>query len=158
MKTVLLFPLLIATFISCTKKQGKNPSLAYTDSSLLDSCLQNYHSYYKNDPSSLLSGSHGPHGAFKLRFNTIANKALTDMGKLPSGDKFPEGSLIIKDIYGGSEITLYAFMYKYSNSWLWGEVKPDGNVLYSVNDDVSVCTGCHSQAGNRDLVVSFNFY
>ena len=148
----------IILLVCCTKKQGKNPSLAYTDNALLDSCKQSYHTYYKNDPNTTLSGVHGPHGAFKLRFNSIANKALTANGALPIGNKFPDGSLIVKDITDGSNISLYAIMYKYSGSWIWAEVKPDGNILHSVNGDAGICTGCHSQSGNRDLVVSFNFY
>ncbi len=137
---------------------GTNPSIAFGDRALADSCNQQYHPYYKNDPSTLLSGANGPHGAFKLRFNAIAYKALTDMGKLPAGGKFPDGSLIIKDIYKGGNLSLYAFMYKKSGSWLWAEIQPDRKVLHGVNDNAGVCTGCHSQSGNRDLVVSFNFY
>ena len=107
---------------------------------------------YKNDGVTLLSGAHGPHGTFKLRFNNVAFKALTDNGKLPVGVQFPEGSLIIKDIYKENDLTLYAFMYKKSGSWLWAEVKPDKKVQHGVNDNSGVCTGCHSQTGNRDLV------
>lgn len=149
---------LVAALIACTKKQGTNPALAFSDKALLDSCRQENLPYYKNDPNSLLSGSSGPHGTFKLRFNAIANKALTDNGKLPVSGSFPEGSLIVKDIYSGGSISLYAFMYKRGGSWLWGEIAPNGNILYSVNKNPSTCTGCHSQTGQRDLVVSFNFY
>lgn len=106
----------------------------------------------------MLSGAHGPHGTFKLRFNSIASKALTEDGKLPVGKTFPEGSLLIKDIYSGGTLTLYAFMYKRSGSWLWAEIKPDKKISHSVKGDPGVCTNCHSQAGNRDLAVSFNFY
>lgn len=154
------FPVFIIVFvllICCTKKIGTNPSLAYSNGALLDSCKQAYHHYYKND-SSILPGAHGPHGTFKLRFNSIALKALTDNGKLPTGGKFPDGSLIIKDAYKGSDIEIYAMMYKKSGSWLWAEIKPDKKVVHGVNDNSGVCTGCHSQSGNRDLVVSFNFY
>lgn len=157
MRFFLAFLGLLVFLISCTKEQGKNPALAYGDKALLDSCLKE-HVYYKNDATTLLSGAHGPHGSFKLRFNSIANKALTDNGKLPIGSTFPEGSFIIKDIYSGANVNLYAFMYKYSGSWLWGEVYTNGDVLHSVNAKESVCTGCHSQSGNRDLAVSFNFY
>ena len=158
MKITSLFVVLLIVLVCCTKKQGKNPALAYTDLPLLDSCSQSYHKYYKNDATSLLSGAHGPHGTFKLRFNAIAFKALTNNGKLPVGGSFPEGSLIIKDIYNGGNLSLYAFMYKKSGSWLWAEIKPNKEVLHSINDKETVCTGCHSQSGNRDLAVSFNFY
>jgi hypothetical protein len=143
--------------LRCTKDEGRNPSLAYGDAALLDSCKQTYHSFYKNDPT-LLSGAHGPHGTFKLRFNAVAVKALTDSCRLPETKLFPEGSLIIKDVYSGSDLSLYAFMYKRSGKWLWAEIEPSGSVHHGVNGKESVCTGCHSQNCNRDLVLSFCFY
>jgi hypothetical protein len=148
---------ILIVFTRCEKTVGKNPALAYSDKSLLDSC-KGQHPYYKNDPSTLYSGVHGPHGAFRLRFNNIAFKALTNDGKLPVGAKMPEGSLIIKDVYSGPSVSLYAFMYKYSGRWLWAEIKPNGETSYSVNKDPGTCTSCHEQSGNRDLVMSFNFY
>lgn len=157
-KLTFLLSALCGALVFCTKDQGINPSLAFTDQSLLDSCKQSYHTYYQNDAATLLAGSAGPHGAFKLRFNSVAFKVLTSNGKLPVGASFPEGSFIIKDIYSGNAVSLYAFMYKKSGSWLWGEVKPNGDVVYSVNKNPSGCTGCHSQTGNRDLALSFNFY
>ncbi len=157
-KLGILFLAVTLGLIFCTKKQGTNPSLAFNDASLLDSCKQSNYVYYKNDPSTLLSGAAGPHGTFKLRFNAIAYAALTENGKLPLGKKFPEGSLLVKDVYSGGVLDLYAFMYKKSGSWLWAEIKPSGQVLYSVTKNPGVCTGCHSQNGNRDLAVSFNFY
>ncbi len=142
----------------CTKKVAKNPALAYSDFAILDSCLKTNHVYYKNDANLLLPGSVGPHGNFKLRFNAIASKALTDNGKLPVGKTMPDGSLVIKDIYSGGNIALYAYMYKVKGSWLWGEIKPNKDIVHSVNDNIGVCTGCHSQAGNRDLITTFNFH
>jgi hypothetical protein len=158
MKFIFLSLVVGALIFSCTKKIAVNPSLAYGDKALLDSCRNQQHPYYKNDAATLRSGSAGPHGTFKLRFNKAALAALTEGGKLPLNAKMPEGSLIIKDVYDGSNLKLYAFMYKKSGSWLWGEIKPDGNILYSVNRDASLCINCHNQPGNRDQVVSFNFY
>jgi hypothetical protein len=158
MKPLSLIIAILIALVCCTKKQGKNPALAFTDMALLDSCKNQDHRYYQNNGAILLSGASGPHGTFKLRFNSVAFKALTNNGKLPVEGSFPEGSLVIKDVYNGNDISVYAFMYKRSGSWLWAEVKPDKQVLYSVNKNPSGCTGCHSQTGNRDLVVSFNFY
>ncbi|MBL7930958.1 MAG: hypothetical protein JNL60_03595 [Bacteroidia bacterium] len=157
----LVFPctaVVVALLMFCTKQQGKNPALAYTDSSLLDSCKAENLYYYKDDSNTLLSGNTGPHGTFKLRFNSLAHKALTENGKLPQNGKFPDGSLIVKDIYQGQNISLYALMYKRGGSWLWAEIEPGGSVHYSVNKNPSACTGCHSQSGNRDLAVTFHFY
>lgn len=158
MKLVLFGLALFPVIFSCTKKTGANPSLAYGNKALLDSCRTQSHPYYKNDATTLRSGTAGPHGTFKLRFNKTALAALTDSGKLPINSKMPEGSLVIKDVYDGTNLSYYAFMYKKSGAWLWGEIKPDGNILFSVNQDPTVCTSCHNQAGNRDQVVSFNFH
>jgi len=156
--SVLFSIILVALSFSCTKKTAKNTALAFSDPAIFDSCSRPNRSYYKNDPVTLLSGAAGPHGNFKLRFNAIAFNALTQNGKLPAGKQMPDGGLIIKDIYQGGNVALYAYMYKVSGTWLWGEIKTNGQVLYSVNMDPGVCVDCHRQAGNRDLLLSFNFY
>lgn len=144
-------------FYSCTKDIGINPLLAYSDKALLDSAKnESAFVYYKNDPSIIYSGSFGAHGPFKLKFNKIANAALIDNGKLPVGQQFPNGSFIVKEIQLNN---LYAVMYKKEGSWLWAEFTDDGSIIHSVNKDANAaCINCHSQSGQRDLVVSFNFY
>lgn len=147
----------LAVLFSCTKDQGINPDLAFSDRALYDSCrnLAAFR-YYKNDPGAVYSGVHGPHGAFKLRFNHIAYAALTDNGKLPASKKFPDGSLIVKDVQSSGQ---YALMYKKNGSWLWAEINADGSVAFSTTKEPSAtCISCHSQSGQRDLAVSFNFY
>lgn len=148
---------LIATVLfSCKKDVGVNPLLAYSDKALYDSAKNEIaFVYYKNDPSAIYSGTTGPHGPFKLKFNKIANSVLTDNGKLPIGQKFPNGSFIVKEVQASG---LYAVMYKKEGAWLWAEINADGSTYYSVNKDPTVCTSCHSQSGQRDLAVSFNFY
>lgn len=146
---------------ACTKDEGKNPSLAYSDRALADSCNATYHHYYRNDASRILSGaknSNGQHGPFKLRFNNIAFKALLDSGRLPLNAVMPEGSLVVKDVYEGGSIGLYAIMYKHSGSWLWAEIKPNKEVLFSVTKNSDLCVSCHSQAGNRDFLRTFSYY
>ncbi|MES2681753.1 MAG: hypothetical protein V4635_17795 [Bacteroidota bacterium] len=155
--SLLLTGVVILT-LHCTKSVGKNPALAYTDAALLDSAKAGGQHYYKNDPMKLLSGANGPHGPFKLRFNAIAFKALQDSGSLPVKKLMPDGSLVVKDVYDNGQVSLYAIMYKLSGSWLWAEIKPSGEVHYSVNKDPGVCINCHSQAGNRDLLRTFSYY
>lgn len=147
----------LCVFYSCTKDQGVNPDLAFSDRALYDSCRNlSAFSYYKNDPAAVYSGVHGPHGAFKLRFNKTAYAALTDNGKLPSNKKFPDGSLIVKDVQSNGQ---YALMYKKNGSWLWAEINTDGSVAFSTTKEPSgACISCHSQSGQRDLAVSFAFY
>lgn len=144
-------------FYSCTKDIGINPALAYSDNALFDSCRNEIaFTYYQNSTGTVYSGSNGPHGDFKLKFNKIALTSLTDGGKLPSGGTFPNGSMVVKEV---QQSGIYALMYKRAGSWLWAEINADGSVVYSVNKDAGAgCIGCHSQTGHRDLVVSFNFH
>lgn len=144
---------------SCTKDVAKNPELAYSDKALLDSCRNSEAFVYYQNSNSIIQvspSSNSPHGAFKLKFNKIAAKALTDNGKLPVGQKFPEGSMVVKEI---SSNGIYALMYKHNNAWLWAEMHNNGSIIHSVyKDATSACVSCHNQNGQRDLVVSFHFY
>ena len=147
--------LFICIFYSCKKDVGVNPLLAFSDKALYDSAKNESAFVYYQNSQTVHSGTSGPHGPFKLKFNKIANAALTDNGKLPVGATFPNGSMVVKVV---ESTGLYALMYKKEGSWLWAEIDADGSTYYSVNKDPTVCTSCHSQPGNRDLVVSFNFY
>jgi hypothetical protein len=158
MKTRFFLLSIFICVLGCTKKVGFDPETPYSDNSLFDSTQHTDYYYYKNNSTSLLSGSNGPHGTFKLRFNSIAWKALTDSGRLPANAKFPEGSFIVKDVYKNGSIDIYAYMYKHGNTWLWGEVFSNGKFQYTKKDGPSVCASCHSQSGNRDMAVSFKFY
>ena len=150
----LLFYTLCLCFCACSKHQGRNPSLAYSDKALLDSCKNQALVYYGN--ATTLIPSKGPHGSHYLRFNTIAANALGTDGKLVQGKTMPEGAMIVKDIHVNGRLDLYALMYKRSGAWLWAELKPDGSIQHSVNGQAAVCTGCHSGSGNRDQILSFN--
>lgn len=160
MSNKLVFGFLCLSCISllihaCTKDEGKNPLLAYSDSALLDSAKnETAFVYYKNDASAVYPGNAGAHSPFKLKFNRVAASVLTDMGKIPVGQQFPNGSFIVKEMQSG----LNAFMYKKNGSWLWAEVYNNGDILHSVNKSSETCVGCHSQAGQRDFALTFNFY
>lgn len=157
MKLVTLCVPMIVFFVACTNK-NLSPRLPYSDQSLLDSTSNTNYKYYNNKPDTFFSGIHGPHGTFKLRFNSIAYKVLTDNGKLPIGSKFPEGSFIVKDVYKNNAISFYAYMYKRNNKWIWGEAYKNGEFIAKASDGEKLCVGCHSQSGNRDLAVTFQFY
>ena len=148
---------LVCVIYSCSRDKGINPDLAFNDFALYDSCQNiSAFTYYKNNPAAVYSGAHGPHGPFKLRFNKIAYAALTDNGKLPANKRFPDGSMIVKDVQSNGQ---YALMYKKNGSWLWAEINPGRKVVFSTSKDPSAaCVSCHSQSGQRDLAVSFNFY
>ncbi len=154
---IILLSISSISLFSCKYDTFKPPKSNFTDKQLYDSCKNTATLvYYKNDPTTVHSGVHGPHGAFKLKFNKIAALALTDGGKLPEGKSFPDGSLVVKEVESDG---LFAFMYKNKSNWLWGEAKADGTTVFSINSDPkSACINCHNQTGQRDLTVSFKYY
>jgi hypothetical protein len=123
--------------------------------------------YYKGDDTILPSSPQSAHNAFfRVRFNATAQAALTDNGKLPAGGAFPDGSLIVKELYDSQTggLALLAIMEKATGNssaganWLWAEYKPDGKLGYSVSKKGSGCTGCHSTTGHRDYMRLFELF
>ncbi len=91
---------------------------------------------------------------FRVRFNKIAFDALGEDGKLSPGETFPNGSLIIKELYNdaqGNDPTYFAYMAKDPNNefsslgWVWSEIHQNGNRFIGADRKGDVCTGCHSE-------------
>jgi hypothetical protein len=91
--------------------------------------------YQREDATPKQSGRGTGHSPFRrVRYNAIAAAALTDSGRLPKGQVFPEGSLIVKELYSDATINspweLIAVMKKSSQDfnavqgWVWGEYLP----------------------------------
>ena len=150
-----LFIVLIV-FTACKKDKA-------TDQALYKEISESGFTFFKQG-ALLSAAAPSPHGSFKLRFNSIAQMALDSSGKLPVGKTFPSGSIIVKDIYSGSDLTLYAIMKKdashkdASNGWVWAEIKPSGSVSYTTGKKGSACVSCHSETTNRDLVRTFDLH
>ncbi len=89
--------------------------------------------------------------------------ALKD-GTLPAGAKFPNGSIVFKEVRTTGGVTMsYAVMYRNAASdlagegWLWAEFAPDGRVYTSIRDRGNGCVSCHALERGRqnDLVRTF---
>jgi hypothetical protein len=65
--------------------------------------------------------------------------------------RWPEGSIIVKDGFDGSELELTAVMEKRSDGWYWAEYDAKGNPDYSGHPDV--CVDCHESGS--DFVRAF---
>mgnify|MGYP002368895820 CR=1 FL=1 len=121
-------------------------------------------SFYKGKDTIYSPGGGSPHGTFKPKFNATALAALGADGKLPQGGEFPKGSLVVKEVYSGGALTLYAVMKKdnssryASNAWVWAEYKPNGDTQYDISKNGAACTDCHSASPHRDLVRSFDLH
>jgi len=119
--------------------------------------------WYKNTstllPKSDLSGH--SEAFLRTRFNSTASAMLDANGKVQTAITFPEGSLIVKELYS-SQTTLskYAILYKKSdhidadaNGWVWGYLQANGTVVEPASNKGSACISCHNHAGNINLTL-----
>ena len=120
--------------------------------------------FYKNKDTIYAPAGTSPHGPFKLKFNSTAASAFGPDGKLPVGESFPEGSLIVKELYTNNAKTLYAVMKKdrkskfASNKWVWAEYELNGDVKINVSREGKDCVSCHTSGTTRDLTLSFDLH
>lgn len=152
--------------VSCVN--DKSERAVITDSGLYEiSKNEAGFQYFKMNPDTLSAHRESPHGSnVRIRFNNIAVSAMNDSISDIRGDRFPDGSLIVKEIYDfpGDDLNLLSIMYKSSNDpaagagWLWNEVGPNGEVIYPVARKGDGCTGCHSAPGNRDFIRTFSLH
>jgi hypothetical protein len=111
-----------------------------------------------------LVGSEAHRPVVRVTLNARAMSALVG-GRLPAGGRFPDGSIVFKEIRASQSAAphLYALMYRDQANplagagWLWAEFSPTGSVAFSVTQRGSACVGCHLLAlgPQNDLVRTF---
>lgn len=168
MKKNILLMLFVCSGLVILLSQCKKEPTA-DDTELFNKGLStNGYTYYKNNTGYLNSSAESGHKSspfFKVRFNDIAQAALNDSGRLPAGGSFPDGSVVVKELYNAQngELSVLAVMEKSAsnslagNGWLWGEYYADGSLGFSVSKKGSSCTGCHS-TNDRDYIRLFEIY
>ncbi len=156
---------LVFAFNACKKEDdGDDDPILTEDETVYQLITTEQLFAYQGDTSVLVPAGNSPHGTFKLLFNQTAWEALGSDGKLPLGDTFPEGSLVLKDVIRSGQTRFYAAMYKQPASanategWLWYEANLDGSLLESINTKGAGCIGCHRGNANRDFVNSFDLH
>ncbi len=165
---ICLCSIVIASVQSCKDDKEDDPIPApTTDEQLFTeiSTLTGY-TYYVGTPDITAALGGSPHGFERVRFNAIAQAALDGTGKLPVGGTFPEGSVIVKNIYASATgpLTMMAVMKKAStnsssgSNYLWAEFKLNGENVYSSALQGAGCVSCHSAPDNRDLVRTFDLH
>jgi hypothetical protein len=175
--TKLIFALAIGTVMAilqnaCTNKSD-NPSPAVILTGNIDSILyaqsesaaEGFVAYQNKDTVRASNSTSGHSPFFKVRMNAKARSVLGADGKLPVGSVFPEGSIVVKDLYNtvGGARQLVAIMRKESanpyakEGWLWAEMQADGGAYVSAKDKGVLCTGCHS-SNDRDFVRTFDLF
>ncbi len=124
--------------------------------------------WYKNS-SSLLSKSSGsghPQTSLRTRYNAIAASKLDANGKIMANAIFPEGALVVKELYeNASSLIRYAILYKKSDSpfadekgWVWGYVNADGKVTEAASNKGKACISCHNQGNNIDYMLMNKYF
>ncbi|MBK8372619.1 MAG: cytochrome P460 family protein [Saprospiraceae bacterium] len=163
---VIVFTFLLAIMaISCDKEEKANS----TDTVLFEMAKDTAgYKWFKNS-SSLLNKSAGsahPQPFLRTRYNSVAATMLDTNGKIKAGSVFPEGSVVVKELFS-SEATLgrFAILYKSENNenaddkgWVWGYVNADGSISESSSNKGKSCIGCHSQSGNIDYMLMNKFF
>lgn len=119
-------------------------------------------------PEIMDARGNSPRDYYRVRYNEIARSVLDESGKLPQGEVFPDGSLIVKEAYESKDpdaaLIQYAIMKKDSESpyqaegWTWYEVNADGSKPYSLARDGRKCLRCHVKKTNRDATRMSDLY
>jgi hypothetical protein len=141
---------------SCAKEKGAVP-FQVSDRSLFELVQKTAGSGYYQSGAVLSNAGNSPHGSFKFRMNSIAQRVLNASGELPAGAVFPDSSFLVKEIQAAGPIQ-YAVMYKSGKSWEWAEFSSNGDAYYSVGKNGAACISCHSNSPNRDLVRTFDLH
>lgn len=116
--------------------------------------------WYKNSDTLLprSDGSGHSQAFLRTRFNPTAAAMLDSVGKVMEGITFPNGSVIIKELYtDANTFDRWAILLKDSGSefadsqgWVWGYINADESVAVSAKTKGTSCITCHSQAGSID--------
>lgn len=124
--------------------------------------------WYKNSPDLLdrSNGSGHSQPFLRTRYNTIAAAMLDSAGKVSTGAEFPEGSLVVKELYeNSSTLYRYAILFKKAedpyaddNGWVWGYIDADGSVAEPASKKGTSCINCHSQEGQIDYMLMNKYF
>jgi hypothetical protein len=165
--TLFTLLLLIAGTImtdSCTKENAAGG----IDKELFDLAQQTGgFTWYKFSDTLLdmSSGSGHSQPFLRTRYNSVAASQLDTSGKILTVAVFPEGSLVVKELYDDpNTLARYAILYKKPadsnadvNGWIWGYIDADGTVAEPASNQGSACISCHSQSGNIEYML-MNLY
>lgn len=127
--------------LSCRKPKGNDKEIYQIVQNKLDFKYIRLGDFI---PTNAASGHTQPF--YRTRLNSIAWSVWNGQTPLSANTKFPEGSVIIKDLY---EVTsgnpeLYAVMEKKDGVWRWAEFNRKGKVVVSSEKGIDKCQGCHT--------------
>lgn len=155
----------VCSIYSCSKdKQATG-----TDKELYNlATVSSGFTWFKNSSVQLNKSAGSGHSQpfLRTRYNTLAATMLDTNGKIVTAATFPEGSLVVKELYdNATSLGRYAMLYKNSssadadaNGWVWGYVNADGTVAEAASEKGSACISCHSQADNIDYMLMNKYF
>ncbi len=146
--------------VACKHEETEDPR----DAELLELALDDEGFTWYKESDALLSKSAGSGHAqalLRTRFNTIAATILDTNGQVLPDTTFPNGSVIVKELFDdASTLALYAILFKKpthpyadADGWVWGYMRPDGEVREPSSNKGSSCRGCHSQDNSIDFTL-----
>ncbi|MCE3297349.1 MAG: hypothetical protein K0R65_3063 [Crocinitomicaceae bacterium] len=149
---------------SCTKDQ-----VSEIDAELFEKAQDTANfTWYKHNDTLLprSSGSGHAQDFLRTRYNSIAASQLDPAGKVKANAKFPEGSLIVKELYTSpTGLGRYAVLFKNSGDgnadpagWIWGYIDADGTVSVPASKKGASCIECHSQSGSVDYMLMNKYF
>jgi hypothetical protein len=169
LKILMASVLCISLINGCKKEMSIDDPANKTDKLLYDMSKSNTGFIWYKKSDALLtksSGSAHPQSFLRTRYNAVAATKLDGSGRIMQGVSFPEGSLIVKELYENSTtLTRYAILYKKSDNpdadakgWVWGYINADGGVADPSSNKGRSCISCHSQNGNIDYMLMNKFF
>ncbi len=164
---LILSTLFIGVLIMSSCKKEKKGSATDQELYNMSKLTADFTWFYNS--SALLNRSSGSGHAqpfLRTRYNAIAADKLDSTGRIKPGSTFPEGSLIVKELYEDSTtLGRYAILYKKAssidadaNGWVWGYVNTDGSVAEPASNKGSACRNCHSQTDNIDYMLMNKYF
>jgi hypothetical protein len=161
----LLFALILGvlTINSCKKKEKE------LDEELFELAKETAGFVWYKNSSILLSKSSGsghPQTFLRTRYNATAATKLDANGKITANATFPEGALIVKELYENSTaVSRYAILYKKTDSpfadakgWVWGYINANGKVAEAASNKGKACISCHNQSDNIDYMLMNKYF
>ncbi len=169
MKKIVKFLIVTFLFLGIFTSCKKDKTVSNTDLELYNLSKTTVgFTWYKNLDSLLAKSPSSGHAEpfLKTRYNAIAATKLDGTGKVQAGADFPEGSLIVKELFNNATtIGRYAILYKNAtnkdadaNGWVWGYVNADGTVNQPASNKGSACINCHSQSDNIDYMLMNKYF
>ena len=154
--------LLAAAILTNACSKDDDEGTVGTDTMLLEMAKQSSGFVWFGNSDTLLpksSGTGHSEPLLRTRYNDVAAAMLDADGRILPGATFPEGSLVVKELYeDASTLGRYAILFKQpshpdadADGWVWGYILANGSVALPASSKGSGCRGCHGQAEHIDF-------